>query len=104
MKPVLQISTKIAGAASAGMARPSGLLHVDQRAPDIAGAGEELEQFVALAPADGALQREQILLEAPEDLQHRLAVVEEYVAPHRWIGSRTTREVAEAAGGELDHL
>ena len=61
-------------------------------------------ELVALAPADGALQGGQVLGEAAEHLQHRLAVVEEDVAPHDGIGGGDAGEVAEAAGGELDHL
>src|SRR3546814_11585757 len=43
------------------------------------GAGEQLEQFVALAPADRALQRGQILGEALEHVEHRLAIGEEQI-------------------------
>src|SRR5262249_18601864 len=51
------------------------LLGVDDAAADGAGAGEEGLELVALAPADGALQRGQVLGEAAEHLEHRLAVV-----------------------------
>ena len=49
-------------------------------------------------------KRGQILAEALQHLEHRLAVVEEDVAPHHRIGGRDAGEVAEAAGGEFDHL
>ena len=50
---------------------------------DGAGAGEEIEQHVAVAPADRALQTREILGEAAQHFEHRFAVVEEDVAPHR---------------------
>src|SRR5262249_26762610 len=80
------------------------LLGLDDAAADGTRAGEELRQLVALAPADVALERRQVLAEAAEHLQHRLAVVEEDVAPHRRVGRGDAREVAEAAGRELDDL
>src|SRR5512142_3565287 len=49
----------------------------DDAAADFAGAGEQLEQLVALAPADGPRQRLQVLGEAAEDLQHRVLVGQE---------------------------
>ena len=66
--------------------------------------GEEVEQPVAVAPADHPLQRRQILGEAAEHFEHRLLVVQEHVAPHRRIGGGDAGEVAKAAGRELDHL
>src|SRR3546814_12607141 len=69
-----------------------------------AGAGEQLEQFVALAPADRALQRGQILGEALEHLEHRLAIGEEHVAPHRRVRRGDAGEVAETAGRTFDDL
>ena len=78
----------------------SRLVEMDQGAADFAGAGEEVEQLVALAPADGALQVEEVLLEALQHLEHGLAIVHEHVAPHRGIGGGDAREVAEAAGGD----
>ena len=61
---------------------------LDDRAADRAGAGEQVEQRVAVAPADRALQRGQILGEALEHLEHRLPVGEEHVAPHRRVATR----------------
>ena len=58
----------------------------------------QLLQLVAFAPADGALQRGQILAEALQHFEHRLAVVQEDVAPHHRIGGGDAGEVAEAAG------
>ena len=76
----------------------------DDAAADRAGAREEIEERVAVAPADRPLQRGQILGEAAEHLEHRLAIVEEDVAPHRRVGRGDAGEIAEAAGGELHHL
>ena len=56
------------------------------------------------APSMAPLQRGQILGEAAQHLQHRFLVVEEHVAPHGRIGRGDAREVAEAAGRELDDL
>src|SRR3546814_8766396 len=64
----------------------------------------DLEQFVALAPADRALQRGQILGEALEHLEHRLAIGEEHVAPHRRVRRGDAGEVAETAGRIFDDL
>jgi hypothetical protein len=50
------------------------------------------------------LQREEVLGEPAEHLDHRLAVVQEHVAPHGRIRSRDAGEVAEAASRELHHL
>src|SRR6266404_2928109 len=56
------------------------------------------------APADGALQVEEVFLEALQHFEHGLAVVQEYVAPHRRVGGGDAREIAEAAGGEAQYL
>src|SRR5882762_9955728 len=84
--------------------RRSLLMEVDQRAADLARAREQVEQLVGLAPADGALQVEQVFLEALQDLEHGLAVIQEHVAPHRRIGGGDAGEIAEAAGGEAQYL
>ena len=49
------------------------LAGIDDGAADGAGAGEEIEQRVAVAAADRALQRAQILVEAAQHFQHRVA-------------------------------
>jgi hypothetical protein len=46
----------------------------------------------------------QVLVEALQDLKHRLAVVEKDVAPHNRVGGHDPGEVAKAAGRELDDL
>ena len=56
------------------------------------------------APSNGALQLGQIVREAAQHFEHRFLVVQEHVAPHDGIGRGDAREVAEAAGRELDHL
>src|SRR3546814_2145867 len=85
-----------------GAAAPVGerlrLVRLDDAAADFAGLGEQLLQLVALAPADGPLQVAQVLAEALQHLQHRLAVVQEDVAPHDRVGAGDTGEVPEAAG------
>ena len=67
-------------------------------------AFEMLEQRVAVAVADGARQRSDVLIEAAEHLQHRILVGEEDVAPHGRIGGRDAGEIAKTAGGELQHF
>ena len=56
---------------------------------------EEIVKRVAFAPADRPLECGQILREAPENFQHRLAIVQEHVAPHRRITRRDAREITE---------
>ena len=65
---------------------------------------EDVEQRLAIAPADGALQGRQIFREAAQHFQHRFLVVQEHVAPHGGIGGGDAGEVAEAAGRILDHF
>ena len=91
-------------AVAAEVGRGRVLAGLDDAAPDGARLHEQLVERVAVAEADGALQRGQVLAEARQHLQHRLLVVEEHVAPHDGIGGGDAREVAEAAGRELDHL
>jgi len=76
----------------------------DDAPADRAGPREEVEQRVPVAPADRALELAQILREALEHFQHRLAVVEEDVAPHRRVRRRDPREIAKAARGIFDDL
>src|SRR6516162_1680823 len=83
---------------------PLGLLCLDDRAPDRPRPGEEILQFVALAPTDRALQGGQVFVEALQDLEHRFAVVEKNVAPHHRIGGGYPGEVAKPAGREFDDL
>ncbi|KIU01294.1 hypothetical protein QU38_02295, partial [Staphylococcus aureus] len=77
---------------------------LDDRAADRAGTAEQLEQLVALAPADRALERGQVLGEALEHVEHRFLVRQEHVAPHGRVRGGDAREVAEAAGGVFDHF
>src|SRR5580704_15780051 len=58
------------------------LARIDNAASDRARAREQIEERIAVAPADCTLQHAQILAEAAQDLQDRFAVVEEHVAPH----------------------
>ena len=46
----------------------------------------------------------QILIEAAQHLQHRVAIVQEHVAPHGGIGRGDAGEIAKTAGGIFDHL
>ena len=80
------------------------LADLDDAAADGAGAGEMLEQRLAVAAADRAGELRQILVEGAEHFQHGLLVGEEHVAPHGRVGSRDAGEVAKAAGGEIDHF
>ncbi len=65
---------------------------------------EVVEQRVAVAAAHRARQLGEVLAELRQHLQHGVLVVQEHVAPHRGIGRRDAREVAEAARGELQHF
>ena len=80
------------------------LADLDDAAADGARAGEMLEQRLAVAAADRARQRRQVLVEAAEHFQHRVLVGEEHVAPHGRIGGGDAGEIAKAAGGEFQHL
>ena len=64
----------------------------------------QLCKRLAVAAADRALQGGQVLAEALQQFQHRLAVGEKDVAPHHRVGGRDPGEVAEAAGGIGDDL
>src|SRR5437867_6095082 len=83
---------------------PLSLFGLDDRAADRSGPGEQVFELFALAPADCALQSGQVFGEAAQHFQHRLAIVEENIPPHDWIGSGDAREVAKAGCRELDHL
>src|ERR1700730_15662687 len=80
------------------------LADLDDAAPDRARAGKQIEQRVTVAPADRARKRRYIFVDAPEHLEDRVFVVEEYVAPHGRIGRGYAGEVAKTAGRELHHL
>src|SRR5262245_2617537 len=85
--------------ASPAEIRLGGLLaRGDDAAADGAGAGEEIEQLVAFAPADGAGQESDILVEAGQHFEDRVLVVQEDVAPHGRVGGGDAGEVAKAAG------
>ena len=64
------------------------LADLDNAAADGAGAGEMLEQRLAVAAADRPGQFGEVLVEGAEHLQHGLLVVEEHVAPHRRVRRR----------------
>src|ERR1700722_19973618 len=80
------------------------LADLDDAASDRAGAGEMLEQRLAVAASDRAGQLGEVLVKGAEHFQHRFLVGEEYVAPHDRVGGGDAGEVAKAAGRELDHL
>ena len=80
------------------------LADIDDAFADGAGAGELLEQRIAVALADRLGQRRDILVETSEHFQHRILVGEEHVAPHGRVGRGDAGEIAEAAGGKLEHL
>src|SRR3546814_1829970 len=48
-------------------------------------ARKQVEQRIAVVPADRALQRRHVLGEALQHLQHRFLVGQEDVAPHRRV-------------------
>ena len=77
---------------------------LDDRTTNGAGAREMVEQLVARADADCALQRGQVLGEALQHLQHRLAVGQEHVAPHRRVAGGDAGEITKATGRVFDDL
>src|ERR1700733_16113025 len=80
------------------------LADLDNAAANRAGAGEMLEQRLAVAAADGPGELGEVLVEGAEHFQHRVLVGEEHVAPHDRIGGRDAGEIAKTAGGKLQHL
>ena len=50
------------------------------------------------------MQGKQILAKAAQGFQHRLAVIEEDIAPKFRVGGRDTGEIAKAAGGIFHHF
>src|SRR5258708_10131799 len=64
------------------------LAGLDDAAADRAGAGEMLEQCLAVTAAAGAREVREVLAEGAEHFQHRLLVGEEDVAPHDRVGGR----------------
>jgi hypothetical protein len=50
------------------------LLRLDHAAPDLACAGEQVEQGLAVAHTDRPLQDRDVLQQPAEHLQHRIAV------------------------------
>jgi hypothetical protein len=71
-KRIEKLATLVVRAAEVGCRIVLALF--DDRAADGAGAGEQVEQFVALAPADRALERGQILRKALEHVEHGFLV------------------------------
>ncbi len=69
-----------------------------------AGAAEQVEHRFPVARADRLAHEGEIGEEAVHHFQHRLAVVQEHVAPHGRIAGGDAGEIAEAPGGELDHF
>src|SRR5258708_20857454 len=80
------------------------LTDLDDATADRAGAGEMLEQRLAVAAADRARQLGEILVEGAKHFQHRVLVGQEYVAPHVRVGGRDAGEVVKAARGEFYYL
>src|SRR6266481_724687 len=71
------------------------LADLDNAAADRAGAGEMLEQRLAVAAADRARQLGEVLVEGAEHLQDRFLVGKEHIAPHDRVGGGDAREVAK---------
>ena len=66
--------------------------------------GEILVQVIAVAHADGPLQREEFLGETAENFQRGILVGQEDVAPHGWIAGGDPREIPKPCGRILDHF
>ena len=75
---------------------------LDNATPDRPGPREKLEKTFAVAIADHALKRAEILVEPAEHFEHCFLVVEKYIAPHRRIGGGDPGEVTKPSGGKLD--
>src|SRR5436305_393399 len=80
------------------------LADLHDAAADRAGAAEVFEQRIAIAAPHRARELRQVFAELRQHFQHGVLVVQEHVAPHRRVGSRDAREIAQAAGRELQHL
>ena len=59
---------------------------------------EIVVQHFAVTLAYRTLKREQFLGEPSKDFQRRLFVVQEHIAPHRWITRGDPREITETSG------
>ena len=80
------------------------LAGLDNTAADFPGAGKQALQRLAVADANRALQPRQILRQAAQHFQHRLAIIEEYVAPHHRVRSGNAGEVPKTRGRKFDDL
>ena len=80
------------------------LAGLDDRAADRAGAGEQVEQLVAVAPADRPLQRGQVFRKPRQHFEDGVLVVQADVAPHGRVGGGKAREIAKARGRVFDDL
>ena len=65
---------------------------------------ETVAQGIGFAAPDGALQGGQVFGKATENVEHRILVVKEDIAPHHRVRRGDAGEVAETTGGEFDHF
>jgi hypothetical protein len=80
------------------------LFGLNHTAADGAGSGEDFLQGVTVTSPNGSLQGSQISAKSPENIKHRVAVVEKHVAPHHWVRGSDSGEVSETAGGKFYNL
>jgi hypothetical protein len=104
-RPVIPPRPRAAATPAPAEIRRVGILaRLDDAPADRARASEIGVQVIAVASANGALKREQLLGEPPEDFQRRVLVGQEHVAPHSRVRGRDPGEIAETGGGILDDL
>src|SRR5690606_42106413 len=80
------------GGDAAEVGRVDLLPGLDDRAAHGPGAGEQVEQLVAVAPADGALQRRQVFREPGQHLQDGVLVVQAHVRSEEHTSELQSRE------------
>ena len=90
--------SRIGAVGASEIGRGCVLACLDDAAARLASFGEEVEQRLAVAVPNGALEMNEVLCETRQHLQRGFAIVEEHVTPHGGVGGGNAREIAESAG------
>ena len=77
---------------------------LDDRPAHCAGTREQVEQLVAIAPADRPLQRGQVFRKPRQHFEDGVLVVQADVAPHGRVRGGKAREITKARRGVFDDL